>query len=231
MAKALASAGAKKVYILGRRKSALEKAAAQHKSFAPIECDVTSKNSLQSAVEAITKETGYVNLVVANSGIYGPAKSFDPSLTVQQLRKNLFEDVAMEDFTATFHANVTGAYFTLLAFLELLDAGEFPSILGAWVQARREREPQLSQIQGGFGAPLKEGSNVPSIPSQVIITSSVSAYTRDRFTAPAYGGSKSAIAHLMKHASTNLAPYEIRVNAMAPGCKLQQPVDDMAHIH
>lgn len=130
MAKALAGAGAKKVYILGRRKSALEKAAAQHESLAPLECDVTTKDSLRSAVEAITKETGYVNLVVANSGVYGPAESFDPSLTIQQLRKNLFENVAMEDFTTAFHVNVTGAYFTLLAFLELLDAGKSHCLFG-----------------------------------------------------------------------------------------------------
>ncbi|KAL7621582.1 MCM DNA helicase complex subunit [Parahypoxylon ruwenzoriense] len=199
MAKALATAGAKKVYILERQRSALEKAAAQHESLVPLECDVSVKASLQSAVDTIARESGYVNLVVANSGRLGPVESFEPSFTIQQLRKNLFDGVSMEDFTAAFHVNVTGAYFTLLAFLELLDAGN------------------KNALKDGFSAPLQEGSSVPSIPSWVIIRSSLGAYSRDVFTPPAYGGSKSAMAHLAKHASTNLVSYEIRVNAFAPG--------------
>ncbi|KAK6075014.1 short chain dehydrogenase reductase family [Seiridium cupressi] len=160
MARALAGAGAKKVYIL-------EQAAKDHSSLNPLECDVTSKESLQSAVDTITKETGYVNLLIANSG--------------------------------AFHVNVSGAFFTITAFLELLDAGN------------------KNALKGGFGAPLEQGSDVQSIQSQVIITSSISAYSRSAPSAPAYSGSKSAIAHLSKLASTNLAKYGIRVNALAPG--------------
>ncbi|KAI1208936.1 NAD(P)-binding protein [Annulohypoxylon truncatum] len=199
MAKALAGAGAKKVYLLGRRKAVVESSAAQHPSFTPIVCDITSKESLQSAVDFITNDAGYINLLVANSGIVGPLNSFNPDLTIQELRKNLFERMSMDQFTEALHVNVTATYFTMLAFLELLDAGN------------------KNALKGGFGAPIEGGSNVPSIPSQVIITSSVSAYSRDRISAPAYSASKSAITHLAKHASTNLAKYEIRVNAMAPG--------------
>ncbi|KAI1451447.1 NAD(P)-binding protein [Annulohypoxylon moriforme] len=199
MAKALAGAGAKKVYLLGRRKAVVESSAAQHPSFTPIICDITSKESLQCAVDFITDDVGYINLLVANSGTLGPINSFNPDLTIQELRKNLFEGMSMDAFTETLHINVTATYFTMLAFLELLDAGN------------------KNALKGGFGAPIEEGSNVPSVPSQVIMTSSVSAYSRDRISPPAYSGSKSAITHLVKHASTNLAKYEIRVNAMAPG--------------
>lgn len=201
IAKALAGAGTDKVYILGRRKDVLEKAAAEHESITPIECDVASKKSLQSAVDIITKERGYINLLVANSGIFGPSNGFNFDLDIHDLRKSLFEETSMEDFTQAFHVNVTGTYFTMLAFLELLDAGN------------------KKAVKGGFGAPLKEGSDVPSIQSQVIINSSLSAYSRHRQCAPAYSGSKSAITHLAKHACTNLAKYEIRVNVLAPGCK------------
>lgn len=124
MAKGLAKAGAKKVYILGRRKETLEKAASEHGSIIPLVCDVTSKDSLRSVVDTIAEDIGYVNLVVANSGVFGPAQSHDPSLSIQELRKRLFDDVPMEDFTATLNINVTAAYFTSLAFLELLDAGK-----------------------------------------------------------------------------------------------------------
>lgn len=96
---------------------------------------------------------------------------------------------------------MTGAYFTMLAFLELLDAGN--------ENARK----------GGFGAPLTEGSSVPSVQSQVLFISSISAYSRAWISAPSYSASKAAIEHLAKHASSNLARYSIRVNAMAPGCK------------
>ncbi|KAI1099148.1 NAD(P)-binding protein [Jackrogersella minutella] len=200
MAKALAGAGAKKVYLLGRRKAVIESSAAQNPSFVPIVCDITLKASLQSAVDFITNDVGYINLLIANSGTVGPIKSYNPDLTIKEIRKNMFEDVSMEDFTDTFHVNITATYFTMLAFLELLDAGN------------------KNALKGGFGAPVTGGSNnVPSIPSQVIVTSSLSGFSRDRLSSPAYSGSKAAITHLVKHASTNLAKYEIRVNALAPG--------------
>lgn len=125
MAKALAGAGAKKVYILGRRKDTLDKAASEHESIIPLVCDVTSKDSLQSAVNFITGDIGYVNLVAANSGVMGSWKGYDPSFSIQELRKTLFDDVSMEDFTAVLNTNVTAAYYTAVAFLELLDAGGF----------------------------------------------------------------------------------------------------------
>ncbi|KAB2107024.1 hypothetical protein AG0111_0g5265 [Alternaria gaisen] len=200
IAKALVSAGASKVYILGRRKDKLELAAAQHESLIPLQCDITLKESLQAAVDTIAKDVGFINLLVANSGILGPTSSFVPGLSVQELRKNIFEDTAMEEFAQTFHVNTTATYFSMFAFLELLDAGN------------------KNALDGGFGKPLGEGSKVPSIQSQVIITSSVGAFLREWQCAPAYAGSKAAITHMVKHASTGLAPHGIRVNALAPGC-------------
>ncbi|KAH6852933.1 short-chain dehydrogenase [Alternaria rosae] len=199
IAHSLASAGATKVYILGRRKDKLSAAASQHENIIPFQCDITSKASLQAAVDFITHDTGYVNLLVANSGIYGPPSSFVPGSSVQELRKFMFENTSMEDFTQTFHVNTTATYFTMLAFIELLDAGN------------------KNAVAGGFGKPLKEGSKVPSIQSQVIVTSSVGAFLREWQCAPAYAGSKGAVMHLVKHASTGLAPHGIRVNALAPG--------------
>ncbi|KAI1188708.1 short chain dehydrogenase [Nemania serpens] len=204
MAKALANAGAKRVYIMSQRKAVLEEAAKAHESLRPLVCDVCSKTSLQAAVDIISQEAGHVNLVIANAGVIGPVARFqepdedDGEASVANLRRRLFDEVSMEDFTHTMHVNVTGAYFTMLAFLELLDAGN------------------KAALRGGFGAPLPD-SDVPSIQSQVLFTSSIAGYSRARLSVPSYSGSKSAIAHLAKHASSNLAPYGIRVNAMAPG--------------
>jgi NAD(P)-dependent dehydrogenase (short-subunit alcohol dehydrogenase family) len=201
IARALASGGASKVYILGRRKEKLDAAASHQPSLHPIQCDITSKSSLQSAVDIITSETGHINLLVANSGIVGPTTSFVPGQSISQIRKSMFEDTSMTDFTNTFEVNVTATYFSMLAFLELLDAGN----------------------AGGFGKPIKEGGSVPSIQSQVIVTSSVGAFLREWMCVPAYAGSKAAIMHLVKHASTGLAPHGIRVNALAPGCAFFSP--------
>ncbi|KAK8017256.1 NAD(P)-binding protein [Apiospora marii] len=222
MARALLGAGAKKVYILGRRRDVLDKAASDAAAdlkktsssssgvLIPIECDVTSKASLQSAVDAVAKDAGYLNLLVANSGIGGPESRYGKGKTVAELRRELFEGVEMEDFTRAFHVNVTGAYFTMLAFLELLDAGNKHAVAHA-----HDAEGSV------FGVPSPDATanpKVPAVQSQVVFTSSISAFSRSYVSGPAYSGSKSAIMHLTKHSSSNLAEHGIRVNALAPGC-------------
>lgn len=191
MAQTFAGAGAKRVYILGRRIANLENVASQHPSITPLICNVTSKPSLQNAVDTITKEIGYVNLVIANSGALGPMNSFNTKMKIHDLRKNLFVGVSMESFTESLHLNLTGAYFTMLAFLELLDAGN------------------KHALEGGFGAPLKAESQVPSIQSHGVFIGSIGSFSRYSFTPPAYMGSKAAIIQLAKQAATNLAPYQI----------------------
>ena len=202
MARALASQGAAKVFLLGRRLAVLEEVAKEHPSFVAVQCDVTSKDSLQAAVDKVTSEAGFVNLLVANSGV-GASIGFGAN-SVSELRQAIFSNYAAEDFTHTLHVNVSGVFFTLGAFLELLDAGN------------------KKALAGGFGAPL-EGGTAPSVQSQVIITSSVAAFSRNRMSAPAYGASKAGAMWLMKSASSALAPHGIRVNALAPGCKFSSP--------
>jgi len=199
MARAFAGAGAKRVYILGRRAEKLESAASSHPNIIPMICDVTSKAALQEAVDQVTKDIGYVNVVIANAGNWGPIPGYNPQGTVQQLRESLFNGVSMEDFTKTFHDNMTSAFYTMLAFLELLDAGN------------------KRALEGAFGKPLKEGSKVPAIQSQAIFLGSIGGYSRFSFSPPGYMAAKSATVQLAKQAATNLAPYQIRVNVFAPG--------------
>lgn len=201
ISRSLIAAGASKVYILGRRQASLDSASTANPGLTPIQCDITSKDSLQAAVDQITRETGYINLLVANSGVLGPIATFSAKQSISEMRKHMFEDTSMEDFNEVFMVNTTATLFTILAFLELLDAGNSNAVHKA-----------------GFGAPLKQGSSVPSIQSQVIVTSSVGAFLRDWSCAPAYTGSKSAILALVKHAASGLATHGIRVNALAPGC-------------
>ena len=200
MTRALAFNGAKKVYIMGRRLDKLEETAKEHENIVPIQGDVTSKADLQAAVDKITQEVGYVNLVIANSGSIGPAIRFNPNSSIKELRETLFTDFKPEEMTDTLNLNVTAAFFTMTAFIELLDAGN------------------KKALSGGFGKPA-EGSSVPLIQSQVIFTTSVSAFSRHWSSSPPYLTSKVAIMQVAKHASTQLAPHGIRVNALAPGSK------------
>lgn len=75
MAQAIADAGAAKVYIAGRRLEVLESAAKTINKpdvVVPLTCDVTSQSSLTSLVSEVEKRSGYLNLLVCNSGIGGP---------------------------------------------------------------------------------------------------------------------------------------------------------------
>ncbi|KAL2883465.1 hypothetical protein SGCOL_001147 [Colletotrichum sp. CLE4] len=113
------------VYIIGRRKEALEQAAktAKNDNIRTIQGDITSKSDLERAVAEIKEAHGYVNVVIANSGIGGPAlKGLPPNPTIAQYRDFVF-GWEQKDFTETFAVNATGVFFTVAAFLELLDEG------------------------------------------------------------------------------------------------------------
>ncbi|KAK1766657.1 NAD(P)-binding protein [Phialemonium atrogriseum] len=205
MARALATNGAQRVYILGRRLNVLQAAAAATPGLVPLQCDVTSKDSLQAAVDRITAETGHINLLVANSGVGGPPNRWDPNLSVRDLRHALFTSVAPSAFTAALDVNVTSAFFTITAFLELLNAGNGRAVDGE------------SGSFGGPGLGSVGGGDVQAVQSQVVITSSMAAFSRVSLSPPAYAVSKAAVVQITKQASSMLAKHGIRVNALAPG--------------
>nr|A0A142I726.1 RecName: Full=Short-chain dehydrogenase/reductase PhomF'; AltName: Full=Phomopsin biosynthesis cluster protein F' [Diaporthe leptostromiformis]AMR44278.1 putative short chain dehydrogenase reductase [Diaporthe leptostromiformis] len=123
--KALEENGAK-VYIIGRRKEVLDKVAkeeAKHGNIIPLQGDASSKPDLERIVAHITKETGYINLLVANAGISGPDPvRITPSTTLSELQRDLWS-LDPSIFAQTFSVNVGTAYFSIAAFLPLLDAG------------------------------------------------------------------------------------------------------------
>ncbi|KAL2438747.1 Short-chain dehydrogenase/reductase PhomF [Exophiala dermatitidis] len=190
MTQALAENGAKRVYILGRRKQILDDAVNKIglDSVVPLVCDVTDRENLRSAVAFIEKDVGYINLLVANSGISGPSGNVAPGSSITELQETLLA-VPMADFTNTYHVNCTAVFYTTIAFLGLLDQGN--------------KQPSDSSYQGGR--------------SQVIATSSIGSFNRKITAGFAYGTSKAATTMLMKVLATYLVPYRIRANVLCPG--------------
>jgi NAD(P)-dependent dehydrogenase (short-subunit alcohol dehydrogenase family) len=88
----------------------------------PVQCDVTSGDNLKATVAFIEKDVGYINLLVANSGISGPSGNVPPGASIAQLQETLF-NIPMEDFTNTYHVNCTAVFYTTIAFLGLLNEG------------------------------------------------------------------------------------------------------------
>jgi NAD(P)-dependent dehydrogenase (short-subunit alcohol dehydrogenase family) len=132
-ARALDTNGAKAVYIVGRREDTLRQAAATARNgrIKPIVGDVTDRESLQKIAAQVQAEEGFLNLVFANAGVAGPShvgalreKTAEGQVapSVEDFSAGLM-DLKLEDFTATFNVNITAAFYTAVAFLPLLKAG------------------------------------------------------------------------------------------------------------
>lgn len=196
MAKALDANGASKVFILGRREEKLQETASlcPNGSAIPVVCDVTNSESLKAAYDKISSQASSIDVLIANSGIMGPlARPPDvpfgatEQVPLEKLTAHLLS-VPMSDFTNTLNVNVTGAFYTAVQFLPLLDAANkarpFPS---------------------------------PKPRPQIIFTSSIGGFARTPATSYAYSVSKAAVTALAKSMATTLTGYDIRVNAIAPG--------------
>jgi NAD(P)-dependent dehydrogenase (short-subunit alcohol dehydrogenase family) len=143
-ARALDANGAKAVYIVGRREETLKEAAktAVNGTIKPIVGDVTDKESLKNVADQVKKEQGYINLLFANAGVSGPKHAAllkegheDGSKpSVAEFQKAMFEP-NVDDFTFAAHVNNTAVFYTAVAFLDLLDAGN-----------KQRNLPQDSQI-------------------------------------------------------------------------------------
>jgi NAD(P)-dependent dehydrogenase (short-subunit alcohol dehydrogenase family) len=150
MTKAFALNGAKKVYIVGRRKEKLEEAAKLSPSnIVPLVGDVTSKESLVSIAESIKNDVGLVNLVCCNSGTMPKPVGIKPTETTLAEYAKAALNLEPSDWNNTFATNATSIAFTTFAFLELLDAGN-------------KQTP----------------SSAPGRSSQVLVTSSIGGYLR-----------------------------------------------------
>jgi len=124
MARALALNGASKVYIVGRREETLKSAAESVTTgnVIPLVGDVTSKESLQSVVKKISDEVGYINVLIANSGIGGPQAKITDQTSIQGFQEQFLE-TSFDDYVQTFAVNTAAVWYSVVAFLDLLDKG------------------------------------------------------------------------------------------------------------
>ena len=166
----------------------------------PLVADVASKDDLKRIASQVEEEQGYIDIlctlllipyltVVANSGSGGPRTNpVKPKMSddIAALQKALWEP-EYDAFQATFSTNVTGVYFTCVAFLHLLHAGN---------QKFLEKQ--------GYS-------------SQIVVTSSIAGYSKQIQASVAYSASKAAATHLARNLSTYFVNLQIRVNVIVPG--------------
>ncbi|KAL7914240.1 hypothetical protein GGI35DRAFT_476065 [Trichoderma velutinum] len=124
MTQALVHNGAAKVYIAGRRLEVLQVAAnSLGPRVIPIQCDITSKKSSEDAAAFVEKDSGYLNLLICNSGTLGPMSGVvAPDTTVQEWASTNMS-VESEQFVQTFSVNSVAMWYTSLALVTLLEAG------------------------------------------------------------------------------------------------------------
>lgn len=162
---------------------------------------MSSKESLHAAVSTIEKQTPFINLLVANSGYLGTVTNVVPrptEQTVGELQTELWNKTTLEDASKVLDTNIAGSYFTFLAFLGLLGAGNtHPDSLG------------------------KSGL----LQSQFISTSSVAGFFRAESPSYIYDASKAALVHLTKILSSEFAKHSIRANSIAPGMFVTEMIE------
>ncbi|KAB5592312.1 Short chain dehydrogenase/reductase family protein [Ceratobasidium theobromae] len=220
MARGLAANGAK-VYIGGRRKAVVDKAAAENSNsnsdgtsgkIVPLALDVTDKESIANAVKLISKEDGKLDVlinklvhqtsikleftIVCSAGQEGPKSIFfsDPTSPERKDTTTLG--------TALFKSESFQGWADLFSIN--VSSNYFVSVafLGLLEAATRARESET----GGWSSSIV---NITSISGQMKLS-------QNHF---AYNASKAAGNHLTKMLSTELAlrNIPIRVNAIAPG--------------
>lgn len=116
-ARELVAQGAQ-VIITGRRKDALEKAAAEIDAV-PFVADQADLQDIDRLCEAVKQRFGRVDILFINAGITGT--------------QGLIENAGVENFDSVMNINFRGAYFTLSKFIPLLNDSASVVILSSIV--------------------------------------------------------------------------------------------------
>jgi NAD(P)-dependent dehydrogenase (short-subunit alcohol dehydrogenase family) len=84
----------------------------------------------------VDAEEGHIDLLIANAGVSGPdLKGLGASPSLNELQDKLWSP-SVEAFASTYTVNTAATFFTIVAFLELLDKGN----------KKRHKAAQRSQV-------------------------------------------------------------------------------------
>lgn len=99
------------------------KANTAHSVLVPLPGDITSQDGLKAMANKVKEEVGYINVLIANAGMSGPKlESLKPRYTLADFVSHAWSS-PMQEFNDVYGLNCTALYYTVLAFLELLDEG------------------------------------------------------------------------------------------------------------
>lgn len=211
-ATALAQSGASKIYLLSRRVEPLEAASKSidPKVVTPVQCDVTSPDSIAAAVKKIEAETSHIDVLINNAGIIGPVHTdVKKAESIAELQRVLRQDWAQWDLT--WQTNTSAIIAVSAAFLHLLDEGNKRR---GWIQGKREYQKRAEGVD-------HDASDART--SQIITTASIAGFNREITAGLAYSASKAGAILLGKSMASFLAPWGIRSNIICPGRKLSSP--------
>ncbi|EGO03836.1 hypothetical protein SERLA73DRAFT_102140 [Serpula lacrymans var. lacrymans S7.3] len=191
------------VYIIGLEQDKLDNIAETYNAAAAkdprkgrmfgIKGDVRLKSEAARLAEEIGRREKYVTVLFNNAGTSSNSAFSAPAPTAEAYRSQYFDSIQQEDFHNVFDTNTVGPYWLTFAFLSLLER---------WKTSAPE-----NAVAQRF---------VP----QIIMTSSMNAWTKDSRTAGRsypYLFSKSALGQATSSLAHELLPLGIRVNGIAPG--------------
>lgn len=162
-------------------------------------CDVTSRESLTTAVAEIRKHTTFINVLVSSAGYLGSTKLLqtphEPD-SVEEIAKFLWKS-QLED-KGIFETNIESVYWLFAAFLPLLHAGNTEE-----ASVYRQRE----------------------IDSQFITVASLSGLTKKTLTGHMYNASKAACIHFTRGISHDFAYLGVRANTICPGTFITEMIE------
>ena len=148
-------------------------------------CDVTSKSDLEKLIQDLSSKEIHLNLLITNAGVSGPKAPPDTD-NAPELKDKIWHGESVEDWDSVFKTNVTGVYFSTLAFLPLLQASigqryppRSPSVI-----VISSMSGVMRQSQGHFAYNAAKGATVHL--SKLMSTEFEKANVRVNSIAPGY---------------------------------------------
>jgi NAD(P)-dependent dehydrogenase (short-subunit alcohol dehydrogenase family) len=146
---------------------------------------------------------GKGGLALSPSGKIQIGRVLPPSPTAAQVESFLL-GTTPDEFLTSYRVNTMGVFYTIAAFISLLDAGN--------------RRPHDDSTKGDSEQQEAKGEEVQvKRKSHVVAIASVSGQNNNATGGYAYGMSKAAVIQLMGQMMRVLAPLGIRGNTLSPG--------------